>query len=625
MKVVAMAPVVWYHRDVYIRKTVSRQGTKTYTNYLLVEAITTPKGPRQRVVCSLGNLKPRSGDQWLELVRKVEARLSGQLDLFDQRADPEVDEVVARAERRPPPTDADGQSEDDVISVRADQVEVTDAREAGPVHIGYQMLRRLGMDRILSDLGMSEEARQLTSAMVLNRLVSPASEHAMPGWMSRTALWDVLGSDAGLVSDDRLYRHLDRLHPLREQIEAGLAAREDDLFGLDNTVYLYDLTSTYFEGQMLGNPQALRGHAKDHRPDCKQLVIGLVVNRDGFARAHEVFAGNRQDGTTVDDMLSALGRRVGLRAGATVVVDRGMCSAQCMAAIRKHGLHYLVACRQTDREDWLSEFEADDGWEELRSIQRERDGVVETLRILVRPAARDGESYVLCLSDGRAAKDRAIREKQEERLLKDLDGLKRRVATGKLQDAGKVHQAIGRLKERYSRVARYYQMDYDEQTFTWKEDLSKKALAAKLDGAYILKTDRQDLDAQEIWRTYVLLTRAEAAFRDMKSPLSERPIFHQLRDRAEAHIFLCILAYHLLVSIEHLLREAGDHRSWETIREELRTHQVVTVVLPTTSGDTLHIRRATRPEPSHLDIYRKLAINPEVIKPRRTWITSATV
>jgi transposase len=195
------------------------------------------------------------------------------------------------------------------------------------------------------------------------------------------------------------------------------------------------------------------------------------------------------------------------------------------------------------------------------------------------------------------------------------------VKEGKLKEEGKIHEAIGRLKERYPRVARYYQIEYDAESkgLRFLEKAEKKAVAEELDGGYLLKTDRQDMEAEEIWRTYMLLTRAESAFRDMKSPLRERPIFHHLAHRTQAHIFLCVLAYHLLVAIEHTLREAGDHRSWETIREELSTHQVVTVVLPTTSGEELHIRRATKAEANHQDIYRKLRIPEEPMRPVRTW------
>jgi hypothetical protein len=234
-------------------------------------------------------------------------------------------------------------------------------------------------------------------------------------------------------------------------------------------------------------------------------------------------------------------------------------------------------------------------------------------------------TYVLCLSDGRTEKDRAIREKQEARLLADLRKLQKRVADGSLGHPVKIGESIGRLKERYPRVARYYRIEADMETATlvFERDEAKYARARELDGAWMLKTDRDDLSADEAWRTYTTLTRAEAAFRAMKSPLAERPIFHHLEHRVETHIFLCVLAYHLLVAVENTLCEKGLHTSWATVRDTLATHQVCTIVLPATNGDVLRIRRASTPEPEHKHIYDLLAIHHEVIPPVRTWTRQA--
>jgi transposase len=229
---------------------------------------------------------------------------------------------------------------------------------------------------------------------------------------------------------------------------------------------------------------------------------------------------------------------------------------------------------------------------------------------------------VLCRSEGRQAKDEAIRSKQEKRLLADLTRLQTRIAKGRLRQPAKVYEAIGRLKERYPRVARYWQIDHDaaEHQLHFAEDRDKKQRAKSLDGTYLLKTDRKDLTAEEAWRLYILLTRVEDAFRDLKSPLSERPIFHHLQHRVETHIFLCVLAYHLLVAIEKSFLDQGIHTSWATLREQLSTHQVVTTVLPTSDGHLLKIRKATTPEPQHRLIYRVLGIPEEVMAPVKTWL-----
>jgi len=241
--------------------------------------------------------------------------------------------------------------------------------------------------------------------------------------------------------------------------------------------------------------------------------------------------------------------------------------------------------------------------------------------VWIKRRQRGEEVYLLCRSEGRQEKDRAIRQTHEGRLKKDLVRLQARIEKGQLKEDKKIHQAIGRLKERYPRVARYYRMDYDAEakTLTWQEDGEKQAIAAKLDGGYVLKTDRPDLTAEEIWRTYILLTRVEAAFRAMKSPLMERPIFHHLERRTQTHIFLCVLAYHLLVSIEKRFLDCGVHTSWWTLRQQLSTHQVVTVVLTTAAGRVLKIRKGTSPEPIHREIYSTLRIPTEVMKPAKTW------
>jgi len=597
----------------YLRRTTRRVGDKTYHNYLLVESVATPKGPRQRVICSLGALAPGPKDEWLGTARRLQAALAGQTALVP---DATVEALAARA--RPPRPRGPG------LTIDPDRVTFENEREAGPVHVGHQMWRVLQLDTILADAGLSRRAQRLTEVMTLNRLVQPAAEHAMPDWIRRTALADILGMDFTALSDEALYRNLDRLHPQRAQIEQALAARERTLFNLDDTLYLYDLTSTYFEGQCPRNPQAKRGYSRDHRPDCKQVVIGLVLDRDGFPKAHEVFDGNRQDRTTVADMLTRLEERTGRRGGATVVVDRGMAFAENLAQIRARGHHYLVAARYPERGAHQDAFAADADWTEVVRVPSPRNPGQKKSPVVVKRQTVGDEVHILCRSAARIEKDRAIRDTHEQRLLTDLRKLQARVARGRLRDAGKVQEAIGRLKERYSRVARYYVITSDAATgaVSWTEQAEKKAAARALDGTYLLKTDRQDLADDEVWRLYTLLTRVEAAFRALKSPLMERPIFHHLEHRVQTHIFLCVLAYHLLVAIEKRCLDHGWHTSWATLREQLSTHQVATVVLPAIDGRILKIRKASTPDDVHREIYRVLQVPPEVMTPVKTWTTS---
>ncbi|HSK31336.1 MAG TPA: IS1634 family transposase [Candidatus Limnocylindria bacterium] len=604
----------------YIRKSSRTYKGKTYSNYVLVESVLTPKGPRQKIICSLGDLRPRPQAEWLELAHKLTSALSGQADLLASPApDSELQEILAKMQLATPPSPAAS----DLLAVHVDQVRTEQSREAGPVHAGYQFWLRLGLDEILAQAGLGERVRQLACAMTLNRLIHPASELAMPDWIRSTALSDILQVDFQTLAEDALYRNLDRLHAQRVAIEAALAERERTLFALDQTVFLYDVTSTFFEGRALANPKARRGYSRDHRPDCKQVLIGLAVNRDGFPLAHEVFAGNRHDSTTLDEMLTALDKRVGLQPGQTVVVDRGLSGEENVKRIVARKLHYLVAEPYGARRDWVEEFENDEDFVEVKRETSPTNPFQRKSTIQVKMRRAGGEIHVLCLSSERQEKDRAIRQAHEKKLWVDLEKLAKRVAKGKGRGTkpAEVLESIGRLKERYSRVARYYRMEYDSEkkVFHHSLDEAKRARAEKLDGSYLLKTDRQDLTADEAWRIYTLLTRAEAAFRTLKSPLGERPIFHHKEGRVEAHIFLCVLAYHLLISIEKTLLNAGVHTCWATVRETLKTHQINTVVLPADGGLVLRIRQGSTPEPVHRELYQKLRIGSEIVPPRKTW------
>src|SRR5712691_7851437 len=248
----------------------------------------------------------------------------------------------------------------------------------------------------------------------------------MPDWMRRTALSDVLHTDVAAHDVEALYRNLDRLHPKREAIERELATHEKTLFNLDDTIYLYDLTSTYFEGQMRRNPQAKRGYSRDQRPDCKQVIIGLVVDRDGFSKAHEVFDGNLPDRGSLGAILDALERRVGKTVGATVIVDRGMAYAANLAAIRQRGLHYVVAGLQSERTAWFDDLENDEGWEDVVRVPSPRNPFQKKTRVQIKRRSKDDVVYILCRSEGRAEKDRAIREKHEAKWPADVEKLQRR-------------------------------------------------------------------------------------------------------------------------------------------------------------------------------------------------------
>jgi transposase len=613
----------------YIRKTVRRYKDKTYENYLLVESVLTDKGPRQKVICSLGDLSPGPPERWLARARKLQDALTGQLSLPGMaEADPELQrladalpwtgvspgEVAAEAPAAPP-------RPDDWISVHIDRVTCEQPRPAGHIHVGLQFWKRLGLDDILGALGFAPRLVALTCAMTLNRLIHPAAEYAMPDWFRSTAMADLLGIDFARLPDDPLYRNLDRLHPHRAAVESALAQRERSLFDLDETILLYDLTSTYFEGKAERNPKAKRGYSRDHRPDCKQVVVGLVIGRQGFPRAHEIFEGNAQDRQTLGTMLGLLERRVGIAEGSTVVVDRGMAFAENIAELRRRKLHYVVAAGQKERDLLLGEFETAEGFEEVIRRPSPRNPGQKKSSVRVKAHRTEDELLILCISQERVEKDRAIRAKQEGRFLKDLAKVQARIEKGRLKKEVKIGEAIGRLKERYPRVARYYALSFDAKArrLTSEPDESRREVAASLDGSYLLRTDRRDLTAEEAWRIYAALTRAEGAFRCMKSPLCERPIFHHLERRVESHIFLCVLAYHLLVAIETTLLRQEIPTSWATVRDLLATHKIVTIVLPTDRDGVLRIRRGATPEADHKVLYEALGVPMEIMRPVKAW------
>jgi transposase len=289
--------------------------------------------------------------------------------------------------------------------------------------------------------------------------------------------------------------------------------------------------------------------------------------------------------------------------------------------IRGRGYHYLVAARPEERWEHEREFGEESGWEEIvREPSPTNPGQKKT-QVSIKQCVVGEEVHVLCLSEQRKEKDRAIRELQEKRLLADLESMARGIAKRKQKprSEAEVNQSIGRLRERYSRVGRYYRIRYDAEprALSWEADGEMKRRAERLDGSYVLKSDRRDMTKEEIWRQYILLTRVESAFRAMKGPLLERPIFHHLAQRVETHIFLCILAYHLLATVEKTFLDQGIHTSWASLREQLATHQVVTVVLPTSDGHQICIRKATTPEPEHLRIYQVLRIPDNLLDPAR--------
>ena len=595
----------------YIVPSVKRSGDKRYTYYNLVEGVRTPKGPRHRVILSLGKLQNVPTERIRLLSRLIDQRLSGQIRLLPLEAEGEdlkleaqrIAEAVVRK-------GGQGGGGEDVVSVRLGGIEAGEAVLLGPVHVGLEFWKRLAFDEILDGCGFSRRAAELAMVEVIGRLVAPGSELATSAWVGRTALGDLLEGKLEAVSKDTLYRTSDRLWAARRQIESGLGGAERGLFQLEETLVLYDLTSTYFEGLAAANPKARRGYSRDRRGDCKQFVVGMVLDEAGFPKASETWQGNTRDSSTLDGMLDRLESRVGRGEGTTVVMDRGIATAANVARLRERGYHYIVALASQSRYKWIGEIREGD----FRPLDDHHEGIEVCWK------QKEAEIYLLVRSRERMAKDKAIRERFSDRLEKALQELSPRVASGKL-DAKKAREKIGRLRQQYQRASRFFITEVEEQEgalrLSWRIDQEKLAEARLLDGLYILKTDRCDLEGESLWSLYVMLDRVERSFRYLKTSLGIRPIFHQKQKRADGHIFISILAYHLLHAIEQTLLAHGDHRSWPTINGELQTHRALTVELQDTEQRLHHIRMATRPTAAQTAIYRKLALTSKPLKTKR--------
>lgn len=587
---------------------VSRNG-RSYTYHRLLESVRTDKGPRQRLVLSLGTLDlPKS--EWPRLAERIEDLLNhqelvpfGSSDL-DQLAAPFAERIRHKQQRRRAQQDGHGPAKE-IYPERSSSEHI---RELGPQYVAHVFWEHLHCDQILRRCGFSPRQCRLAEIQVVGRLIAPRSERGTAGWFTRTALGELMPGGVRSVSKDALYRISDQLHAHRVAIETGLAERERELFALQETIILYDLSSTYFEGTAARNEKAARGYSRDHRPDCKQVVVGLVLDGEGFPKAHEVFTGNTKDENSMTQMLDSLDRRSGAIGGwpsqPTVIMDRGLATDENLRLLRARGQHYIVATQQNERHELFPEIDAS-RYVPVKVDEKGKTVVCGQLR------RHDGELYVLCHSAARAAKDAAIRQRFEQRFEQDAEKLAARVAAGRLKKPEKINQAIGRLLGRYPRVARYYtvQMHTDKEgraEVRWARKDAQQQLAEELDGTYLLRTDRTDLTEADLWKLYVLLARIERSFRYLKSSLGLRPVFHQRTERADAHIFISLLAYHLLHAIERRLQENGDHRCWPTIRDLLSTHQMVTIVHECTDGTVLRVRRPSQPELEHRKIYRAL-------------------
>jgi transposase len=444
--------------------------------------------------------------------------------------------------------------------------------------------------------------------LVIARLCEPSSElHIAQAWYRQTALEDLLGVPEEQVNDDRLYRALDALLPHKEALEQHLKQRLGTLFQLSYDLLLYDVTSTYFEGQALQNPQAKRGHSRDHRPDCKQVCIALVVTKEGMPLGYEIFDGNRTDITTVEEIVSTMERRFG-KAQRVWVMDRGMGSEDNLAWFTQTQRRYLVGTPKAELKKWEQQIVEKKEWHVVR----------EGVEVKLCRSAEGRETFVLCRSADRREKEAAMHDKFTARIETALQALQRRLEKRKKkEDREKVERQLGRLFQRHSRAAARFQVVVKEEatrgcglTLSWTRNEEWEQWATASEGCYTLRTNITDWTPETLWQTYIQLTEAEAAFRIQKAQLEIRPIWHQKERRVQAHILVCFLAHVLWKTLEQWQATAGLGNSPRTILDELARIQTADVMLPTDEETPreLRLRCVTRPEPAQAELLARLGL-----------------
>jgi transposase len=590
----------------FLRRYRRTKNGKTHIYYALVESVRTEAGPRQRVVAHLGELNHEQERHWQRTVRfHNQQGEDRQLRLF-----PDDHQVSS-------PDDPD------VVRINLKSVGWANPRQFGDVWLALWLWKHLKLDESLDrHVPQGQETirpADIVAIEVINRLCEPCSEFALAEqWYASTGLEDLLGIPDSAVTKDRLYRTLDQLLRAQTAIECDLEKQLGTLFRLDYSLVLYDLTSTYFEGLAAENELAQRGYSRDHRSDCKQIVVALVLTKDGFPLAHRTFAGNTQDLKTVQTIVGEIETQFGT-SQRIWVMDRGMISDESLKFLGESNRRYLLATKRGE----LAEFQADlgkTGWSPLP----------KNPQVHVKLFERESVQYLLARSRPRRRKERAIRRRQRRGLATDLKKLSALVDAGKLKKRDKILERVGRLKERYPKARGFVQINVTatkQPRLEWTWDQAKYRQALATDGAYLLRSNQPGWTAAEFWETYIQLTIVERAFRVLKSELFLRPIWHHYSGRTRAHVFVCVLAYALWKTLDHLAKRAGlmteirkpDLRrprsspkarrmTPQVILRELREIKIGDILMSTSDGRQLALRRVARPGPNQARILDALKL-----------------
>jgi len=598
----------------FIREIVTKNKTtnKKYVKHSLMESVRTPKGPRQRTVMPLGSLElPQS--QWKALAACLERKLSGQETLLSE--DPTIEAVALMAidqykvvEQKREESEV-RQEQQQLMTVDVSTLATSHHRSLGPELLVHGAWEQLNMKQILSKCGFSPKEQALTEAVVAARLIDPGSDLGAWRWLTqRTSLTEMLSVNLEDIGKDAIYEIADRLLLSKLQIETALYQEERRQFTKgEPSVYLYDLTNTYFAGQCNNNDLAKRGKSKEKRSDCPLVALALMVDQQGFPVFSQIYKGNQSEPETLEPILQRLEQDTPpllAPVKPTLIMDRGIATKDNLALLKEKGYPYTVIERRQAERDFTKEFMSLDSFSRIGT---------EAEPIYVKKIVEEGLTKVLCLSYQRRGKETGIDRLKEGRFLDALQASARSVAKGSLKRKEKVWQRIGRIHEKYPSVAKYYAITTKEAgndvlSLEWSLKEEVRSTRETLTGCYVIESTHQELTASEIGQMYMTILQVGSAFRTLKSDLGRPPIHHQNEPRTEGHLFISVLAYHLLNFIELQLRKLGDTRRWSTIRAVLSTHQRSTVILTDSLGKIHHIRLSGTPESAHQDIYRKLDI-----------------
>ena len=602
-----------YNSPMFIRqyKTKNKKTGKIYIKHQLVQSYRTAKGPRQRVVMNLGKLS-LDRSEWRRLAFALEERLSGQQSLIKE---PEITSEVQRVFKNYDFFKLRKKREDkkpELLSIDLDKVATTSNRSLGPELVAEDGWKRLSMDKILKDAGLDNKSRIIAKATIFARLIRPSSELSALKWINDiSSVPEIIDPSLAELKKGPLYEVADVLLYRKDAIEEGLRQKEREIFPAKNILYLYDLTNTYFEGAARGNSLAKRGKSKDKRSDCPLICLALLVDSRGYPLFSQVYGGSQSEPETLDTVLDRLeedSNKSLLSLKPTIVADKGIATKDNIALLTGRGFDYMVVERKKTEDGYLDEFK---GLKGFSKNTEEEDGDT----IYFKKVTHADKARLLVASAARKEKEEAMDALKEARFLEDAGRLKRSVTGGNIIVASNVNVRIGRLLQRYPTVAKYYDIEpkADGEGRKVLDLLIRKRQVKRenrniLTGCYVIETTHKSMAAEDILKSYHSLARVESAFKSLKTDLGLRPVYHHKASRCSAHLFISVLAYHLLNTVELILLEKGEHKRWSTIRGELSTHMRTTVIMTDKEGAIHHIRVSSSPETHQKKIYDMLGV-----------------